>query len=111
MKLAVGSDERTNLTDAVIANLKERGHEVVLFGPLAGKEEYWPAVAQQAGVQYRGPDARCAAGDRGRLVNLDGHPAFGQMAGHGGAADAGAVHVYLAGLLDAGARSSSSGST
>lgn len=47
MKLAVGSDERTPLTDAVVVDLQERGHDVVLFGPLAGKEEYWPDVARQ----------------------------------------------------------------
>ncbi len=47
MKLAVGSDERTPLTDAVIADLQERGHDVTLFGPLAGKEAYWPDVARQ----------------------------------------------------------------
>lgn len=47
MKLAVGSDERTHLTDAVVAELQERGHEVVLFGPLTGAETYWPDVARQ----------------------------------------------------------------
>jgi ribose 5-phosphate isomerase B len=35
MKIAVGSDERTNLTDTVIAELKKRGHDLMLFGPLA----------------------------------------------------------------------------
>lgn len=47
MKLAVGSDERIPLTDAVVADLQERGHDVALFGSLAGKEEYWPGVARQ----------------------------------------------------------------
>ncbi len=47
MKLAVGSDERTHLTDAVIANLRDRGHELTLFGPLADEDRYWPDVAQQ----------------------------------------------------------------
>ncbi len=28
MKIAVGSDERTNLTDTVIAELKQRGHDL-----------------------------------------------------------------------------------
>jgi len=47
MKIAIGSDERTHLTDTVVEAVKERGHEVTLFGPLAGNEEYWPAVARE----------------------------------------------------------------
>jgi ribose 5-phosphate isomerase B len=47
MKIAVASDERTHLTDVVVAELNERGHAVTLFGPLAGREEPWPQVSQQ----------------------------------------------------------------
>jgi ribose 5-phosphate isomerase B len=47
MKIAIGSDERTHLTDTVIEAVKDRGHDVTLFGPLAGREEYWPVVAQE----------------------------------------------------------------
>lgn len=47
MKLAVGSDERTHLTDAIVEELKKRGHEVTLFGPLAGEKASWPVVARQ----------------------------------------------------------------
>jgi ribose 5-phosphate isomerase B len=47
MRIAIGSDERTHLTDAVVTAVKERGHDVTLFGPLAGRDEYWPAVAQE----------------------------------------------------------------
>ena len=47
MKIAIGSDERTHLTDAVIEAVRERGHEIQLFGPLIEAEAYWPAVAQQ----------------------------------------------------------------
>jgi len=46
MKIAVGSDERTALTDAVIAELQQRGHEVELYGPLVGEALAWPAVGQ-----------------------------------------------------------------
>src|SRR5215469_17830405 len=48
MKIAVGSDERTNLTDAVIAELKKRGHDLILFGPLAENdaEVDWPLVSK-----------------------------------------------------------------
>ena len=35
MKIALGSDEKHALTDALIADLRSRGHELVLFGPLA----------------------------------------------------------------------------
>ncbi len=47
MKLAVGSDERTHLTDIVIAELEKRGHAVQAFGPLRGDKTLWPDVAQQ----------------------------------------------------------------
>jgi len=46
MKLAVGSDERTTLTDAVVEKLHEQGHETVLFGPLANQSTSWPGVAR-----------------------------------------------------------------
>jgi len=47
MKVAVGSDERTPLTDSVVAELHHRGVEVELCGPLAGRELAWPEVAQE----------------------------------------------------------------
>jgi ribose 5-phosphate isomerase B len=46
MKLAIGSDERTHLTDVVIEELRQRGHAVELFGPLRDEKELWPRVAQ-----------------------------------------------------------------
>ena len=48
MKLSVGSDERTLVTDAVVAELRRRGHEVELFGPLAeaAPPALWPDVAR-----------------------------------------------------------------
>jgi ribose 5-phosphate isomerase B len=47
MKLAIGSDERTHLTEVVVDEIKKRGHEVVLFGPLIDEIEYWPQVARE----------------------------------------------------------------
>ena len=38
MRIAVGSDEATQLTDAVVEDLRERGHDVQLFGPLEGAQ-------------------------------------------------------------------------
>ncbi len=49
MKIAVGSDEKTHLTEAVIADLARRGHDLILLGPLAGQEAPWPIVSQQLG--------------------------------------------------------------
>jgi len=46
MRIAVGSDEKTHLTDVVIADLQARGHELILFGPLADRDEDWPVVGQ-----------------------------------------------------------------
>lgn len=46
MRLAVGSDERTHLTDGVIEALSKRGHIVELFGPLRGENKTWTQVAQ-----------------------------------------------------------------
>lgn len=48
MKLAIGSDEKTSLTDAVIAELQKRGHDIALFGPLRDEALNWTQVAQAA---------------------------------------------------------------
>jgi ribose 5-phosphate isomerase B len=49
MKIAVGSDERTNLTDTVIEELRKRGHELILFGPLAENDpdSDWPLTSSK----------------------------------------------------------------
>jgi ribose 5-phosphate isomerase B len=49
MKIAIGSDDRTHLTDIVIAELKQRGHEVLPFGPLAENdpETDWPLTSSK----------------------------------------------------------------
>ena len=54
MKIAIGSDERTHLTDVVIDEVKERGHQVTLFGPLIGTDAYWPAVASEVAETVTG---------------------------------------------------------
>ena len=48
MKIAVSTDERTHLVDAIVSALQERGHEVEYFGPEPGKEADWPDVTLQA---------------------------------------------------------------
>ena len=45
MRIALGSDERSHLTDAVEEELRRRGHAVALVGPLNGDDSPWPEVA------------------------------------------------------------------
>ncbi len=58
MKIAVGSDERTQLTTAVIEDLKKRGHTLVLFGPISEAEDDsvdadWPLTSGKAAEAVR----------------------------------------------------------
>jgi ribose 5-phosphate isomerase B len=57
MKIALGSDEKHTLTDALIADLRGRGHELVLFGAVldADPEVDWPLTsAKVAGAVASG---------------------------------------------------------
>ncbi len=47
MKIAVASDEKTLLTDFVVQNLKERGHDLVLLGPLVGEKLPWTLASEE----------------------------------------------------------------
>ena len=61
MRLAVGSDERTHVTEAVVADLRARGHEIELFGPLLIESaDSWPLVAQN--VAERVASGGCEGG-------------------------------------------------
>lgn len=62
MRIALGSDERSHLTDFVAAELRERGHAVELFGPIGpdapeGVTAPWPDVARAVGERVAGGDA------------------------------------------------------
>ncbi|MBM3697654.1 MAG: hypothetical protein FJW78_04130, partial [Actinobacteria bacterium] len=60
MRIAVGSDMREPVTDAVIAWLREQGHELVLIGPLVdGDETEWAeaSAATARAVTDGGADA------------------------------------------------------
>jgi ribose 5-phosphate isomerase B len=48
MKIAVSSDARTHLVDAVLEDLGKRGHQVEYLGPERGKEVDWPVVTLAA---------------------------------------------------------------
>lgn len=46
-RIAIGSDEKTHLTDAVVEYLQERGVDIQTTGPLSGETAAWPDVARQ----------------------------------------------------------------
>ena len=45
MKIAVGSDMKTHLTEVVVDELKKRGHDVEVFGALVKTPALWAPVA------------------------------------------------------------------
>jgi len=45
-RIAIGSDERSALTDAVIEELRRRGHDLSLHGALMDDDPNWPVVAK-----------------------------------------------------------------
>ncbi len=50
MKISVGSDEKTVLTDFVVEELKRGGHTITLSGPLKGEAMGWPDVGEKIGL-------------------------------------------------------------
>jgi ribose 5-phosphate isomerase B len=54
LRVALGSDERTPLTDHVVAELERRGHEVLLVGPPAGEDLQWVQVGHAVGQAVAG---------------------------------------------------------
>src|SRR5208282_3715124 len=59
MKIALGSDERTELTEAIAAKLRERGDEIALFGALAeGADDAWTSVARAVGTAVANGECR-----------------------------------------------------
>ncbi len=59
MKVVLGSDERTPLTDLVVEQLGNRAHEVVLVGPPAGRDMQWAAVGREVGRMVAEGEADC----------------------------------------------------
>ncbi len=51
MRMAVGSDEMSRLTDVVLEDMERRGIEVELYGALnpSGLESQWPQVGRNVG--------------------------------------------------------------
>ena len=46
-RIAMGSDERTPVTDMIVADLRARGHDLELFGALSDDDPQWPNVARK----------------------------------------------------------------
>jgi len=51
MKVVLGSDEKSQLADAVAAMLRDRGVDLVLIGPIAGEADQWPTVGRRVGEE------------------------------------------------------------
>lgn len=60
MKIAVGSDEKNQLTDFVIDELKKMNFDLVLFGPLEEDDIQWTDVAEK--VATRVASGQCDQG-------------------------------------------------
>jgi ribose 5-phosphate isomerase B len=60
VRVVLGSDEKTELTDVVVGDLKQRGHEVVLVGPPGGDDLQWADVGRRVGELVAGGDAQTA---------------------------------------------------
>ncbi len=54
MRIVVGSDEQTALTDAVVDDLRARGAQLVLVGPPAGEDLQWADVGREVGEAVAG---------------------------------------------------------
>jgi len=53
MRIAIGSDERNHVTDYLVANLEERGYDLILFGKMAvddSNHAAGPMVAELLGL-------------------------------------------------------------
>lgn len=58
MKIAVGSDEKTELTNFVVEYLKKKGHKVKLFGALVEPGALWSEVAWRVAKEVKEGRAR-----------------------------------------------------
>ena len=50
MRIAIASGERTDLTDHIMARLRERGHALASFDPLAAWDQQWPEAGRTVGA-------------------------------------------------------------
>ena len=57
MKIVLGADEKTHLTDVLASELRARGHDVEVVGPPAGEDIGWVDVAEQVGRRVAAGEA------------------------------------------------------
>ena len=57
MRIALGSDEETKTTDAVVDFLKSQGHTVSLFGALVKPKPDWVDVAKEVALAVKNKEA------------------------------------------------------
>ena len=57
MKICVGTDQRSYLTDLVVEELKRLGHQVEFVGPIGDQTYPWPEVARTVGEKVAGGEA------------------------------------------------------
>jgi ribose 5-phosphate isomerase B len=57
MRVVLGADDKTALTDAVVADLEARGATVTLVGPPAGDASEWADVGRTVGEHVARGDA------------------------------------------------------
>jgi len=57
VKICVGTDQRSYLTDLVVEELKRRGHQVEFVGPITDETYPWPDVARTVGEKVAGGQA------------------------------------------------------
>jgi len=50
LRIAIGSDEKTHLTDFVVQEVKKRGYEIDLFGPLKEEPLSWVETGEQVAL-------------------------------------------------------------
>ena len=62
LKIAVGADERLHVVDVALDYLKEKGYEVIWYGPKRGETQPWPDVAKRVAL-----DVQSAKADEGIL--------------------------------------------
>jgi ribose 5-phosphate isomerase B len=62
VRIAVGSDDKNETTDAVVAELRERGIDAELYGPPGGETKEWAEVSEEVARAVAGGEA-----DRGIL--------------------------------------------
>lgn len=48
MKILITSDEKTDLTDAIVEYLKEKGYEIMLHGAFVEKNDKWAEIGKEA---------------------------------------------------------------